>query len=498
MARLFESRKRPWRVGRPWRTVAASAISAALCVRSRAAALRWRILLLSLFGALAAAPVASATVPSNISPPTISGNPVVGQTLSATTGTWANRPTSYSYSWQRCTSTCGAISGAAASRYYRVQSADVGSQLQVVVRATNASGSRTKPSALTATVTAPPPLPPTTSGLHASGNQLLDANNTVVHLHGVNYGGTEYACINGYGIFDGNTPTQASVNNLLAAHVNDLRIPLNEDCWLGINGALAAYSGSNYQTAIDNWVTLLIQNGITPILELHWNAPGTQQATGQQPMPDSDHSVAFWQSVATRFAGRNQIIFDLYNEPYPRSWSCWRDGGSACNGDVPFAAAGMQSLVNTVRGAGASNLIMLGCLDYSNTCAGYGGSWTQYRLTDPSNNLAASVHIYKGNACVTATCWDSEYLPILQGGNPVIDGEWGSYDYNGANYDQSFGTSLLNWFDSNHTSGYTAWAWNNWNVWSPSAAEPLIQADDGSVLSTWGQFMTSHYALVGP
>jgi hypothetical protein len=209
-------------------------------------------------------------------------------------------------------------------------------------------------------------------------------------------------------------------------------------------------------------------------------------------MPDSDHSPAFWQSVATRFAGRNQIIFDLFNEPYPSSWACWRDGGSACNGDVSYPVAGMQTLVNTVRAAGASNIIMLGCLDYSNTCNGYNGTWTQYRPSDPSNNLAASVHIYLGNACVTTSCWDSEYSPILQNGNPVVVGEWGAYDYNGANYNESYGTTLLNWLDSKGVS-YTAWTWNNWGTWSTGSAEPMIQADDGSVLSSWGKFVSTQY-----
>jgi hypothetical protein len=154
----------------------------------------------------------------------------------------------------------------------------------------------------------------------------------------------------------------------------------------------------------------------------------------------------------------------------------------------------MQSLVDAVRGAGATNVLMLGCLDYSNTCNGHNGTWTQYRPTDPSNNLVASVHVYIGNGCVTTACWNAEYLPVLQGGNPIINGEWGSYDYNGANYNQSFGTSLLNWFDANQVSGYTAWTWNNWGTWSSGSAESLIQANDGSALSTWGQFMSSQYA----
>src|SRR5213596_1116487 len=40
-------------------------------------------------------------------------------------------------------------------------------------------------------------------GLRVRGNRLLDRAGEVVHLHGVNRSGTEYACVQGWGIFDG-------------------------------------------------------------------------------------------------------------------------------------------------------------------------------------------------------------------------------------------------------------------------------------------------------
>jgi hypothetical protein len=81
--------------------------------------------------------------PSNTSPPTVSGSPQSGQTLTASQGSWTNSPTGFSYVWQRCSSSgsgCGAISGATGSSYL-VQGADVSFTLRAVVTASNAAGS---------------------------------------------------------------------------------------------------------------------------------------------------------------------------------------------------------------------------------------------------------------------------------------------------------------------------------------------------------------------
>ncbi len=79
--------------------------------------------------------------PANSSPPVISGTVKVGQTLSTSTGTWSGTaPISYSYRWARCSSSCSAISGAAASSYTPT-SGDVGQKISVVVTATNTAGS---------------------------------------------------------------------------------------------------------------------------------------------------------------------------------------------------------------------------------------------------------------------------------------------------------------------------------------------------------------------
>ena len=129
------------------------------------------------------------------------------------------------------------------------------------------------------------------------------------------------------------------VQSFRAWRANAVRVPLNEDCWLGINGVKVQYSGQNYINNITSYVNMFTSEGIIAILELHWTAPGSQRATGQQPMPDRDHSIDFWKSVAQQFSGKDKIIFELFNEHYPdnnqwnsdEGWKCWRDGGS-CSG----------------------------------------------------------------------------------------------------------------------------------------------------------------------
>src|SRR5437870_10127230 len=106
-------------------------------------------------------------------------------------------------------------------------------------------------------------------GIEARGPFLVSATGEAMRLIGVNHSGTEYACVQGHGIFDGPSDA-ASLAAIAAWHVNTVRVPLNEDCWLGINGVPAAYSGAAYQAAVEQYVAMLHQQGLYVILDLHW------------------------------------------------------------------------------------------------------------------------------------------------------------------------------------------------------------------------------------
>jgi len=76
-----------------------------------------------------------------------------------------------------------------------------------------------------------------------------------VRLLGVSYSGSEYACIDGHGFFEG--PADAALVGAIASwRANTLRLPLNEHCWLGMSGVPPAFSGEAYRRAIGDFVAL--------------------------------------------------------------------------------------------------------------------------------------------------------------------------------------------------------------------------------------------------
>jgi endoglucanase len=307
---------------------------------------------------------------------------------------------------------------------------------------------------------------PTTSTapqLQVSGNKLVNASGATVVLHGVDRSGTEYACVQGFGDFDG-PHDQASITAMKSWGVNAVRVPLNEACWNAESYVNPAYAGASYQQAVEQYVNLLNDNGIVAILDLHWTdgaytgpsaGCSSAQAVCQKPMPDAAQAIPFWTSVASAFKGNDAVIFDLFNEPYASratgstttGWQCWQSGGT-CPG-ISYQVAGMQGMVNAVRSAGANNVIMLGGEEYSNDLT----QWLAYEPTDPDHDLVASWHSYNFNTCSTQSCWTSQVAPVIAK-VPVIAGEIGENDCA-----DTYVSPLMAWLDSESAS-YLAWAWN--------------------------------------
>jgi endoglucanase len=390
--------------------------------------------------------------------------------------------------------TLGSFQATAATAPYSATFGDVPAGVyQLTARATDDKGAVGVSEPVTVTVTGPAAGAP---ALHVSGNKLLTAAGATYRLLGVNRSGGEFACIQGNGMWDG-PMDEASVNAMRSWKVRAVRVPLNEECWLGTADVPAGgASGAAYQQNVRAYVNLLIAAGITPIVEMHWsygqyggagaNCTDTK-ASCQKPMPDAQYGPAFWTSVANAFKGNDAVVFDLFNEPFPdvpandttAGWRCFRDGGT-CPG-LGYQVAGFQSLVTAVRSAGATNVLMVGGLTWSNNIA----QWLQYRPVDPLNNLMAFAHVYNFNACVSASCWDSQWGPVAAQ-VPLTISEVGENDCAHGFIDQ-----VMAWADA-HGVGYLGWTWNTW----PCTSGPALITDYNGTPTAFGQGFKNHLATV--
>jgi hypothetical protein len=333
------------------------------------------------------------------------------------------------------------------------------------------------------------------AALHVSGNQIVDTTGSAVRLLGVNRDGTEYACSQGWGIFDGPSD-QASVAAIAAWHTNAVRVTVNEQCWLGINGVKPALGGASYQKALTDYVGLLNANGLYAVLDLQMSGPGASLATAGQEMPDADHTPAFWNSVATALKSSTGVIYNVFNEPHRSAsnptqadWDCWRDGCAmttmqTSSGPVAYSwqTAGMQTLVDSIRRTGATQPILLDGMAWAADLS----RWIAEKPNDPANNLVAGYHIYNFS-CADATCAQAHVYPNADT-VPVLIGEIGQNDCSHAFIDQ-----LMPWADS-HRLGYLGWAWDAWP--GGCGPGPTLISDYTGTPTPYGVGLRDHLAAL--
>jgi len=237
---------------------------------------------------------------------------------------------------------------------------------------------------------------PSSVPLHVAGNVLQDPSGNTVVLRGVDIASLEWA-------YAGEHITSSFDVALNTWHANYIRLPLNQDFWFGYvySPTQNPEHGASYRQIVDDAIAYASARNAYVWLDLHWSDTGQWGAyKGQHQMPD-DHSTTFWQDVATRYANNPAVLFGLYNEPhvenmsYPNAWSLWRNGGNITEAGTTYHTPGLQGLLNTVRGTGATNVVLAGGNGWAGDLSGITGG---YALSDSAENLAYDIHLYPGGS----------------------------------------------------------------------------------------------------
>lgn len=296
-------------------------------------------------------------------------------------------------------------------------------------------------------------------GYYVQGNKIHDANGNVHIFRGLARPSHEWTPT-------GENVSLADFQKIAAWGANVTRLSLNQGFWL--QGHVR--HDANYQANIDQAVQWAHQAGLDVILDLHWSDRGDMNNSDvkQQRMADQN-SVKFWQGVAAKYKDDNHVLFELYNEPHDVPFNVWRNGGDSGEG---YQAVGMQTLYDTVRAAGANNLVLVGGVDWAFDLSGV----TQNRIN--GTNIVYVTHPYDYANKAPGT-WEVKF-GFLAATDPIFITEFGSFDCS-TNY-----TSILLKYAKDHGMSWTGWAWypggcnfpaliNNWNG-DPSAPGQLVKA----------------------
>lgn len=291
--------------------------------------------------------VSTSGPPSNVSAPIIVGTAQEGNTLTVSTGTWTNNPTSFSYQWKR---NGIAISGATNTTYLIV-SADIGSVLTCTVTAVNGLGNANATSAPTSTVIPQAPVNqalPVISGTAQQGQTLTVTNGT--------WSGspTSYARQwkrNGVDIAGATATTyvlvQADVGSVITCTVT------------ATNAGGSASATSNATSTV---LPLAPTNSVAPVISGTGTEGNTLTVTSNGTWANSPTSYTFqWKRGGTNIAGETGSTYLLSATDVGTNITCavtaTNAGGSASatsNAIGPISASGglVTPIVTLVSAAG--------------------------------------------------------------------------------------------------------------------------------------------------
>jgi aryl-phospho-beta-D-glucosidase BglC (GH1 family) len=309
---------------------------------------------------------------------------------------------------------------------------------------------------------------PTPPALHVKGNELLTPQGMPVRLQGVNIASLEWSN-------EGDAKILESVRVAIDDwHSNAIRLPVCQDRWFG-KASGQTDGGKAYRAVVDSVIQAASRRRAYIIFDLHWSDAGEWGGNvGQHKMPDAN-SVTFWKDAAARYANHPAVLFDLYNEPHDVPWTIWRNGGHVEEEDkgkkLAYDASGLQNLLETVRAAGARNVIVAGGLDWAYDLTGVANG---FALSDKrGNGVIYATHIYPWK-----TQWDQK-VGVVLAKYPVIVSEVGCEPDPKQEDPATWAPKVLAYIEKHHLS-WTAWCFH------PSASPRLLADWDYHPTPYWG------------
>ena len=229
---------------------------------------------------------------------------------------------------------------------------------------------------------------------------------------------------------------------------NTVRLPLNQDCWLGTRGAPVSdqfeeRTPSDYRSSVAR-----LRDRAQPAG--HGRDPRPAQPQADRPARvrqrrDARLRVTGLLALGRRASTRDNpsVMFDAFNEPYSRynadrhtlvfdlTWKCWRDGGcqapveddqTATEGRVTYTVQGMAAVVardprrrrRRSRSCSAASTTPTTCPTGSSSRPTTTSWWRRSTATT-------------SRSAPTEKCWDSVLAPIADR-VPVLTGELGATD----------------------------------------------------------------------
>lgn len=201
-------------------------------------------------------------------------------------------------------------------------------------------------------------------------------------IRGINLAGAEFGSV-GQAYGEGYIyPSEKTIGYFRDKGFNGVRLPF---LWERLQPKLYEKFDNNEVKRLRATVRAITSAGMQVIIDPHNYGRYHDDLIGSNAVPQSAFAD-FWRRLAAMFAGQDNIIFGLMNEPYDISAEDWL---SAANGAI-----------SAIRQTGAGNLVLVPGTSWTGAHSWSGGDYgtpnaeVMSKVADPAGNYAYELHQY--------------------------------------------------------------------------------------------------------